>query len=97
MSAPQWIGLAVSICTLVAAFVATVKWLVKHHVTELKNEIKEELKPLIDLMDEVDRRNLRIEYALYNDGKTGLINKVEELLHNQQLIKVDVEVMKAKG
>jgi len=22
----------------------------------------------------------RIEYALYNDGKTGLINKVEELL-----------------
>jgi len=38
----------------------------------------------------------RIEYALYNDGKTGLINKVEELLENQQSIKIDVEVMKAK-
>lgn len=38
----------------------------------------------------------RIEYALYNDGKTGLVNKVEELLENQQCIRVDVEVMKAK-
>jgi hypothetical protein len=39
----------------------------------------------------------RIEYALYNDGQTGLINKVEELLVNQQAIKIDVEVMKAKS
>lgn len=38
----------------------------------------------------------RIEYALYNDGKTGLINKVEELLTNQQEIKIDVEVVKVK-
>jgi hypothetical protein len=38
----------------------------------------------------------RIEYALYNDGKTGLINKVEELLENQLTIKIDVEVMKAQ-
>ena len=39
----------------------------------------------------------RIEYALYNDGQTGLINKVEELLVNQQAIRIDVEVMKAKA
>jgi hypothetical protein len=39
----------------------------------------------------------KIEYALYNDGQTGLINKVEELLTNQQSIKIDVEVMKAKA
>ncbi len=38
----------------------------------------------------------RIEYALYNDGQTGLINKVEELLSNQQEIKIDVEVVKVK-
>lgn len=38
----------------------------------------------------------RIEYALYNDGKTGLVNKVEELLANQQEIKIDVEVVKVK-
>ena len=39
----------------------------------------------------------KITYALYNDGKTGLINKVEELLENQQSIKIDVEIMKAKA
>lgn len=38
----------------------------------------------------------RIEYALYNDGKTGLVNKVEELLENQHIIQVDVAVMKSK-
>jgi hypothetical protein len=61
------------------------------------NELREELKPLMELMSEMDKRTTRIEYALYNDGKTGLINKVEELLCNQQVIKVDVEVMKAKA
>ena len=38
----------------------------------------------------------RIEYALYNEGKTGLVNKVEELLENQQCIRIDVEVVKAR-
>jgi len=38
----------------------------------------------------------KIEYALFNDGKTGLINKVDQLIENQQAIKIDVEVMKAK-
>jgi hypothetical protein len=38
----------------------------------------------------------RIEYALYNDGHTGLINKVDQLIENQNCIKIDVEVMKAR-
>jgi len=38
----------------------------------------------------------RIEYALYNDGQTGLINKVDQLIENQNFIKIDVEVMKAQ-
>jgi len=45
----------------------------------------------------IEDKLARIEYALYNDGQTGLINKVEELLTNQQAIKIDVEVMKAKA
>jgi len=45
----------------------------------------------------IEDKLARIEYALYNDGQTGLINKVEELLVNQQAIKIDVEVMKAKS
>lgn len=59
-------------------------------------EIRDELKPIMDCLSEMDKRTSRIEYALYNDGKTGLINKVDALIENQQIIKVDVEVMKAK-
>jgi hypothetical protein len=53
------------------------------------NEI---LKPLA----EIDKRLMRVEYALYNDGKTGLINKVDCLVENQAVIRTDVEVVKAK-
>ena len=45
----------------------------------------------------IEEKLSRIEYALYNDGKTGLINKVDQLIENQNLIKIDVEVMKAKS
>ena len=45
----------------------------------------------------IEDKLAKIEYALYNDGQTGLINKVEELLANQQSIKIDVEVMKARA
>jgi hypothetical protein len=47
--------------------------------------------------DELKDKLSRIEYALYNDGQTGLINKVDHLIENQNLIKIDVEVMKAKA
>jgi hypothetical protein len=66
---------------------------VENHLLEMRNE----LKPIMDCLNEMDRRTSRIEYALYNDGKTGLINKVEALLENQQVIKTDVEVMKSKA
>lgn len=59
-------------------------------------ELRDELKPIRQMIDEMDSRTSRIEYALYNDGLTGLINKVDSLIENQQIIKVDVEVMKAK-
>ena len=45
--------------------------------------------------DELKDQLAKITYALYNDGKTGLINKVEELLENQHSIKIDVEILKA--
>lgn len=43
----------------------------------------------------IEDKLAKIEYALYNDGKTGLINKVDQLIENQNIIKIDVEVMKA--
>jgi hypothetical protein len=54
----------------------------KHTISNHTEELKEKLN--------------RIEYALYNDGHTGLINKVDQLIENQSIIKIDVEVMKAK-
>jgi len=56
-------------------------------------ELREELAPIA----EMDKRLDRIEYALYNDGKTGLINKVDCLVENQQIIKTEIEVMKARA
>ena len=44
----------------------------------------------------MDSRLDKIEYAMFNDGKTGLINKVDTLIENQQAIRIDVEVMKSK-
>lgn len=42
----------------------------------------------------LDKRLDRIEYALFNDGKTGLVNKVDALIEKQQSIKEDVAVLK---
>jgi len=44
----------------------------------------------------LDKRLDRIEYALFNDGKTGLINKVDSLIENQNYIKTDIAVLKAQ-
>ena len=56
------------------------------------DEIRFELKPLA----EIDKRLMRVEYALYNDGKTGLINKVDCLVENQAHIRTDIEVVKTQ-
>jgi len=64
------------------AFLAGMGMIAKHTIAKHTEEFKDKLN--------------RIEYALYNDGATGLINKVEELLENQQSIRLDVEVMKAQ-
>ena len=68
---------------VVAGLLAGVGLIAKHSIQKHTEELKDKLN--------------RIEYALYNDGKTGLINKVEELLENQHSIRIDVEIMKAKA
>ena len=66
-----------------ATLLAGVGLIAKHSIQKHTEELKDKLN--------------RIEYALYNDGKTGLINKVEELLTNQQCIRIDVEILKSKA
>ena len=65
-----------------AALFAGVGMIAKHTILKHTDELKDKLA--------------KIEYALYNDGKTGLVNKVDELIENQQQIKIDVEVVKAR-
>lgn len=68
---------------VIAAVGAGIAMVARHTIAKHTEELKDQLN--------------RITYALYNDGKTGLINKVDQLIENQQQIKIDVEVMKAKA
>ena len=52
MSATQWLGLAISICTLVAAFATSVRWLVKHYLYELKPNSGSSLKDSVIRLEE---------------------------------------------
>lgn len=67
---------------VVAALLTGMNLIAKHTITKYTEELKDKLS--------------RIEYAMYNDGKTGLINKVDQLIENQQCIRIDVEVLKAR-
>jgi hypothetical protein len=67
---------------VIAAVGAGIGMAAKHYVEKQTSQLNDQLN--------------RIMYALYNDGQTGLINKVDQLIENQNKIKIDVEVMKAK-
>jgi hypothetical protein len=66
-----------------AAVLAGISVVARHTIRTHTDELKDQLS--------------RINYALYNDGQTGLINKVDQLIENQQAIKLDVEIMKVKS
>jgi hypothetical protein len=66
-----------------AAVLAGISVVARHTIRTHTDELKDQLA--------------RINYALYNDGQTGLINKVDQLIENQQAIKLDVEIMKVKS
>jgi hypothetical protein len=66
-----------------AAILAGISVVAKHTIKTHTDELKDQIS--------------KITYALYNDGQTGLINKVDQLIENQQTIKLDVEIMKVKA
>ena len=68
---------------VIAAVGAGIALVAKHTIQKHTEELKDQLN--------------KITYALYNDGKTGLINKVDQLIENQQCIRIDVEVLKARA
>ena len=58
MSTNEWAGLAVATATRVASFAGSVRWLVKHYLTELKPNSGSSMR------DSLDRLELRID-SLY--------------------------------
>jgi hypothetical protein len=83
LSNPNTATIIYSYFFVIAALLAGISIIAKHAIAKHTDELKEQLS--------------KITYALYNDGQTGLINKVDQLIENQNLIKIDVEVMKAKS
>ena len=55
MTPADWAGIAVAVTTIVAAFAAAVRWLVKHYLAELKpnggSSIKDKVNHLEDKVD----------------------------------------------
>ena len=58
MSTNEWAGIAVAVTTIVASFAGSVRWLVKHYLTELKPNSGSSLR------DSVDRLERRVD-SLY--------------------------------
>jgi hypothetical protein len=57
MTAQDWAAFAVAIMTLVAGFTAAIKWMVKHYLSELKNNggssIKDQVERLENRVDQI--------------------------------------------
>jgi len=51
MTPADWAGLAVSIVTIVTAFLAATRWLVKHYLNELKPNSGSSLKDSVNRLE----------------------------------------------
>jgi peptidoglycan hydrolase CwlO-like protein len=60
MSTQEWAALIVSILTIIAAFATSVKWLVKHYLSELKpnsgTSLKDQVNRLEKQYDKLDNK-----------------------------------------
>ena len=63
MQPQDWAALSVSLVTIIGAFVASVRWLVKHYLSELKNNGGSSIK------DQVDRLEVRVDTIIAMLGK----------------------------
>jgi hypothetical protein len=65
MSTQEWAALIVSILTIIAAFATSVKWLVKHYLSELKPNSGTSLKDQVNrLEDKTDKLEDKLDRML---------------------------------
>jgi hypothetical protein len=53
MTTNEWAGIAVAVTTIIASFAGSVRWLVKHYLTELKPNSGSSMR---DSLDRLERR-----------------------------------------
>ena len=65
MTPTDWAGIAVALATLITSYVASIRWLVKHYLEELKPNGGGSVK------DQVNRLETRIDqiYVILSEGK----------------------------
>jgi hypothetical protein len=51
MTANEWAGIAIAVTTIVASFAGSVRWLVKHYLTELKPNSGSSMRDSIDRLE----------------------------------------------
>jgi hypothetical protein len=51
MNTNEWAGIAVAVTTIVASFAGSVRWLVKHYLTELKPNSGSSMRDSIDRLE----------------------------------------------
>lgn len=51
MNANEWAGIAIAVTTIVASFAGSVRWLVKHYLTELKPNSGSSMRDSIDRLE----------------------------------------------
>lgn len=51
MTVANWAGLAVAVCTLIGSAFGAIKWLVKHYLSELKNNGGSSMRDSLDRLE----------------------------------------------
>lgn len=73
MTASEWAGFAVAIMTLIAGFTASIRWLVKHYLEELKPNGGGSMRDAVNINTErLDRVEQRVDqiYLILCEGKS---------------------------
>ena len=62
MSAPEWAGFAVALMTLLIGFTSSIRWLVKHYLSELKPNSGSSMRDAVNINTErLDRVEQRVD------------------------------------
>ena len=62
MTATEWAGFAVAIMTLLSGFAVSIRWLVKHYLSELKPNSGSSMRDAVNInSDRLDRVEQRVD------------------------------------